>query len=205
MASAVYIVDDDGGLRGSLQALISTALDVPLKGFASGDAFLAERAALAPGCVVLDFNMPGISGLDVMHALKQDAEKFQVVFLTGQGDIALAVQALKAGAFDFLEKPCDPEVLLEAVRQATFQLERNAVAAERVRDAEAKIARLTGRESEVLTHLIRGRSNKVIAYELDISPRTVEIYRANVMDKLGVRSLSDALRIAFTAGLVLAH
>jgi len=124
--------------------------------------------------------------------------------LTGQGDVQLAVHAMKSGAFEFLEKPCDPHVLLRIVDQSFDRFETESVAAERARTARARIARLSARETDVLRGLIEGHPNKVIAHELSLSPRTVEIYRANLMDKLDVRSLSEALRIAFAAGLVTA-
>jgi two-component system response regulator FixJ len=126
--------------------------------------------------------------------------KFATIILTGHGAISIAVQALKLGAFDFLEKPCDPAVLIQLVEQACTALEEDQRAQSVVQNARDTIARLTPRERDVLTGLLEGRSNKAIGYDLDISPRTVEIHRANLMDKLGVRSLSEALRIAIAAG-----
>jgi two-component system response regulator FixJ len=144
--------------------------------------------------------MPGASGLDVLHALDGNSG-FVPIILTGQGNVSLAVQAMKAGALDFIEKPYEADQLLQIVDSAFARLEADTDAAARVDQASAKIARLSPRETDVLKGLIEGRSNKVIAYELDISPRTVEIYRANLMEKLEVRSLSEALRVAFAAGL----
>jgi two-component system response regulator FixJ len=145
--------------------------------------------------------MPGASGLDVLHVVGQRAN-FASVILTGQGNVGLAVQAMKAGALDFIEKPYEADQLMQVIDTAFSRLEQNSEAAARVDTAKSKIAKLSPRECDVLMGLIEGRSNKVIAYELDISPRTVEIYRANLMEKLEVRSLSEALRVAFAAGLI---
>ena len=200
MTRTVYIVDDDDAVRASLHTLLSIRNDLLIRSYRSGDAFLQEVNDLDPGVVLLDFHMPGATGLDVLVALNKDP-KFVAIVLTGQGNVGLAVQAMKAGALDFVEKPYEAEVLMQLVDAAFARLEQGSEAAARVNAAEAKIAKLSPRETDVLKRLIEGRSNKIIAYELDISPRTVEIYRANLMEKLEVRSLSEALRIAFAAGL----
>ncbi|WP_294258307.1 response regulator [uncultured Sphingomonas sp.] len=200
MTRTIYIVDDDDAVRASLHSLLSVRPDLIVRGYRSGDAFLEQEAELDPGVVLLDFHMPGSSGLDVLLKLDR-SPKFVPIVLTGQGNVGLAVQAMKAGALDFIEKPYEAEFLLKVIDQAFSKLEEDGEAAARTATAEAKIAKLSPRETDVLKGLIEGRSNKIIAYELDISPRTVEIYRANLMEKLEVRSLSEALRIAFAAGL----
>jgi two-component system, LuxR family, response regulator FixJ len=200
MTRTIYIVDDDDAVRASLHSLLSLRSDLVVRSYRSGDAFLEEVAELDPGVLLLDFHMPGATGLDVLQAIRGQPH-FASVVLTGQGNVTLAVQAMQAGALDFIEKPYEAEMLLELVENAFRQLERESESAARVDAAKSRISKLSPRETDVLKGLIEGRSNKIIAYELDISPRTVEIYRANLMDKLEVRSLSEALRIAFAAGL----
>jgi two-component system, LuxR family, response regulator FixJ len=197
----IYIVDDDDPVRASLQGLLSVRQNLLIRSFRSGDAFLEQVNELDPGVLLLDFNMPGSNGLDVLRALRPCGTRFVAIMLTGQGNIDMAVQAMKAGAMDFLEKPYDPAVLLQLVEAAFLQHEQQNAAAGRAEQAAARIATLSPRERDVLKGLIEGRSNKVIAFELDLSPRTVEIYRANLMQKLEVRSLSEALKIAFAAGM----
>jgi len=200
MTRTIYIVDDDDAVRASLHSLLSVRSDLVIRSYRSGDAFLAEAGELDSGVLLLDFHMPGASGLDVLHKLDGNSG-FVPIILTGQGNVTLAVQAMKAGALDFVEKPYEADLLLQIVDSAFSRLEADTDAAARVDLASAKIAKLSPRETDVLKGLIEGRSNKIIAYELDISPRTVEIYRANLMEKLEVRSLSEALRVAFAAGL----
>jgi two-component system response regulator FixJ len=202
MTRQVFIVDDDDPVRASLQSLLALQPNLLVRGFRSGDAFLAAMPELDPGVILLDVHMPGASGLDVLRLLHAQAPKFVPIIVTGQGNIVMAVEAMKAGAFDFIEKPYDHLSLLEVVSNAFAKLEETGANAVRADQARAKLAALSARETDVLMGLIAGRANKVIAYELDISPRTVEIYRANLMTKLGVRSLSEALRIAFCAGVV---
>ena len=201
MTRTIYIVDDDDAVRASLHSLLSVRGDLVIRSYRSGDAFLDEADELDPGVLLLDFHMPGASGLDVLNTVGQ-RPTFASVILTGQGNVGLAVQAMKAGALDFIEKPYEADQLMQVIDTAFSRLEQNSDAALRVDAAKSKIAKLSPRECDVLMGLIEGRSNKVIAYELDISPRTVEIYRANLMDKLEVRSLSEALRVAFAAGLI---
>jgi two-component system, LuxR family, response regulator FixJ len=202
MMRHIYLVDDDDAVRASLHSLLSLQSNLVIRSFRSGDGFLADAPALDPGVLLLDFHMPGANGLDVLHSLGGSGPKFAAVILTGVGNVPLAVQAMKAGAVDFVEKPYEAEMLLETIDLAFSRLERDGAAAQRVEAAQRKIAALSPRERDVLMGLIDGRANKVIAFELDISPRTVEIYRANLMTKLGVRSLPEALRIAFVAGLI---
>jgi len=204
MIRQAYVVDDDAPVRASLQGLLSAATSALVRGFPSGDAFLAEMSELEPGVVILDVNMPGTSGLDVLTTIRDAGRLDQLVpiVVTGQGNIAMAVEAMRAGALDFLEKPYDRASLLHFVEEGFRQIEEADAASRRGQAAQDKLSRLSARETDVLTGLIAGRPNKVIAYDLGISPRTVEIYRANLMDKLEVRSLSEALRIAFAAGLI---
>ena len=198
----IYVVDDDDDVRLSLQSLLSVLPNTLVWGFRSGDAFLERAEDLGPGVILLDYHMPGSTGLDVLREIRPYGSKFVAVVLTGHGEVSLAVEAMKCGALDFLEKPYEHDVLLETLNNASAQLEQSSEQVARVEGAKAKIERLSAREVQVMHGLIQGRSNKVIAYDLDLSPRTIEIYRANLMDKLEVNNLSDILRIAFTAGLV---
>lgn len=199
MTRTVYIVDDDDAVRASLHSLLSVRSDLIIRSYRSGDAFLEEAGDLDPGVLLLDFHMPGSTGLDVLESIQ--GKEFAAIILTGQGNVGLAVQAMKAGALDFMEKPYEAEQLMQVLERAFATLEESSETSARLDAAKSKISKLSPRETDVLRGLIEGRSNKVIAYELDISPRTVEIYRANLMEKLEVRSLSEALRIAFAAGL----
>lgn len=197
----IYIVDDDDPVRASLQSLLSVRRNLLIRSFRSGDLFLEQVEELDPGVLLLDFNMPGSNGLDVLRALRPFGNRFVSIVLTGKGSIDVAVQAMKIGAMDFLEKPYDPVVLLQLIDSAFVQHEQQHAMEERTAQAASRINALSPRERDVLKGLIEGRSNKVIAFELELSPRTVEIYRANLMQKLDVRSLSDALKIAFAAGM----
>ena len=202
MTRQIFIVDDDDPVRASLQSLLALQPNLLVRGFRSGDAFIAAMPELDPGVILLDVHMPGASGLDVLRLLHAQGPKFVPIIVTGQGNITMAVEAMKAGALDFIEKPYDHLSLLDVVANGFAKLEETGANAVRADQARAKLAGLSARETDVLMGLIAGRANKVIAYELDISPRTVEIYRANLMTKLGVRSLSEALRIAFSAGVL---
>ena len=196
---SVYIVDDDQAVRQSLHGLLSERPNLVIRVFASGDAFLDNIEARDGGVLLLDFQMPGRDGIEVMRALQDRGAKFLTIMLTGQGDISLAVQAMKAGATDFLEKPYDPHHLLNLLDEAFARFSETSGIAQRREQARERIARLSPREHEVLMGLIEGRPNKVIAHQLDLSPRTVELYRANMMEKLDVSSLSEALRLAYAA------
>ncbi len=203
MTRSIHLVDDDDAVRASLHALLSLRGDLIVRSFRSGDQFLADAPTLDPGVVLLDFHMPGANGLDVLNALsKADGGKFATIMLTGEGNVALAVAAMKAGALDFIEKPYDTDTLLAVLDSAFARQEQESITHEHAAEARARIGALSPRERDVLMGLIEGRANKVIAYELDISPRTVEVYRAKLMTKLDVRSLPEALRIAFAAGLI---
>lgn len=199
---SIYIVDDDQAVRAGLQSLLATQPSLMIFTYRSGNDFMAQIADLQPGCILLDYNMPGMSGRDVLAAIADLPCRFGAIVLTGQGAISIVLQAWKLGALDFLEKPCDPALLLQAVNSAFSVIEQDHEKFSVADRARKSIDSLTQREQDVLLGLIEGRPNKVIAYDLDISPRTVEIHRAKMMTKLGVRSLSEALRIAFAAGLV---
>lgn len=195
-----YVVDDEPTVRRSLALLLRSA-GFTAQDFDCGEAFLRAAAGLPFGCVLLDLRMPGMDGLEVQREMAARGVALPVVIVTAHGDIALAVQAMKAGACDFIEKPYKADAILQAVEAA---LARGDEERARTRDAEnaaALVAALTPRESQVLQGLLAGHPNKIIAFGLSVSPRTVEIHRANVMAKLGARSLSEAVRIALSAGL----
>lgn len=196
----VYIVDDDEAIRRSASFMLKTS-GFRVSSYDSGTAFLKAARSLEPGCVLLDIRMPGPDGLEVQRTLRDSGLLLPVVIMTGHGDISLAVQAMKAGAVDFIEKPFERPVLLGALEVARGRLAKEAAASGREQDAEARLNVLTARERDVLGGLANGLPNKTIAYDLGISPRTVEIHRANLMEKLGARSLSETLRLAFAAGL----
>lgn len=194
----VHLVDDDEAIRRSASFMLKTS-GFLVQTYESGVELLRKASSLEPGCILLDIRMPGMDGLEVQQKLQQSGVALPVVIMTGHGDVTLAVQAMKAGAVDFIEKPFEKAVLLSALEDAFQRLERGEATADRSRDAATRLQALTAREREVLDGLAQGLPNKTIAYDLGISPRTVEIHRANMMSKLGVRSLSEALRIAFSA------
>jgi two-component system response regulator FixJ len=196
----VHIVDDDESIRRSTSfALRTTGHDVTA--WASGTEFLREVRHVEQGCILLDIRMPDIDGLQVQQQLAERGVTMPVVMMTGHGDIAIAVRAMKAGAVDFLEKPFERAALMLAMEIAFDRIAAADDAAARAEAANVVLGVLTPRERDVLTGLAQGLPNKTIAYDLGISARTVEAHRANLMTKLDVRSLSDALRIAFAAGL----
>lgn len=194
----VHLVDDDEAIRRSVGFMLKTS-GFKVDSYESGVELLKAAPTLEPGCILLDIRMPGMDGLEVQAALKDKGISLPVIIMTGHGDVTLAVQAMKAGAVDFIEKPFEKAVLLAAVEHGVERLKRSAADAERADEAGVRLQALTARERQVLDGLSAGLPNKTIAYDLGISPRTVEIHRANVMSKLGVRSLSEALRIAFAA------
>ncbi|MFD2239118.1 response regulator FixJ [Aureimonas populi] len=194
----VHIIDDDAAVRDSLAFLLDTAgLDVAT--YPSAPAFLAALAAPARGCVVTDVRMPDMTGIDLLKRLRAQRLGLPVIVMTGHGDVPLAVEAMREGAADFIEKPFDDELLLAAVQAALEQEEGTFRCQEEQAEIDARIASLTARESQVLAGLVEGKANKQIAFELDISARTVEIYRANVMTKMKVRSLPELVRLALKA------
>jgi two-component system response regulator FixJ len=197
----VHVIDDDEGLRESLVFLLRTA-NIEVKSFTSAAAFLDTLPDPALSCVITDVRMPGISGIDLLRRMKELKITVPVIVITGHGDVALAVEAMKIGAVDFLEKPFDDEVLLASVeaalRQHSGEFKRESERAE----IEARLAALSPRERDVLGGLVAGRANKQIAFDLGISPRTVEIYRANLMNKMQAGSLSELVRMALIAGML---
>ncbi|GLV27259.1 response regulator FixJ [Sphingobium sp. Cam5-1] len=196
----IYVVDDDEAIRRSLSFLLKTS-GYAVRLFEGGTAFLKEAAGLEPGCVLLDVRMPDIDGLEVQRELRARGVMLPVVIMTGHGDIDMAVAAMKAGASDFIEKPFEKAALLGCVEAARRVAVADRGAGARAEDARARLNVLTDRERDVLDGLVEGLPNKTIAFDLGISPRTVEIHRANLMQKLEVKSLAEALRIAFHAGL----
>ena len=196
----VFVVDDDEAVRDSLRMLLeSDGLAVEV--FASGTEFLEANLSRRDGCVVLDVRLPDMNGLDLQHKLASLRIALPVILITGHGDIPMAVAAMKAGAVDFIEKPFPDGVLLDSVRRALGAASPAASKAPPDTESESRIARLSPREREVLEHLTIGRPNKLIAVELGISPRTVEIHRARVMEKTGAKSLSHLVRMALAAGI----
>ena len=194
----VHLVDDDDSVRRSVGFMLKTS-GFQVRPYGSGTELLKEAKPLEPGCILLDIRMPGMDGLEVQQALKDAGASLPVIIMTGHGDVPLSVKAMKAGALDFIEKPFEKAVLLSALEQGFASLQRAGDVRERAKDASVRLQVLTPREREVLDGLAEGHPNKTIAYDLGISPRTVEIHRANLMTKLGVRSLSEALRLAFAA------
>ena len=198
--SLVHVIDDDAALRDSLSFLLGTArLDV--KTYESAEAFLSALPGVNSGCIITDVRMPNMSGVDLLRKLNELQIALPVIVITGHGDVQLAVEAMKIGAADFIEKPFDDEMLLNAVRAALDRWkDKSKEISERSSYVE-KLETLSSRERDVLEGLIAGKANKVIAFDLGISPRTVEIYRANVMTKTGANSLPELVRMALLAGL----
>jgi two-component system response regulator FixJ len=197
----VYVIDDDEAVRQSLEFLLRTA-GFTVRSFESAKAFLEIMPQPRSGCIITDVRMPGISGIDLLRRVKELGLDIPVIMITGHGDISLAVEAMKIGATDFLEKPFDDDQLLAALRST---LSRDAGKAERkaeLAEIHDKLATLSNRERQVLEGLVAGSANKTIAFDLGISPRTVEIYRANLMTKMAAKSLSDLVRMAMMTGIL---
>jgi two-component system response regulator FixJ len=196
----VYVVDDDEGARDSLAFLIDCA-GLSVRSFPSGEAFLHTNLPMARACVVTDVRMPGMSGIELVTELKRRGARVPVIVMTGHADVPLAIQAMKSGVLDFIEKPFDDETMLDAIRKALAeQAGRCEAEAERARVLE-RITTLSPRERDVLKGLIEGHANKAIAYDLGLSARTVEVYRANVMMKMQARNLSELVRMVTIAEL----
>jgi len=195
----VHLIDDDEAIR-SAYSFVLEMNDLPARTYGSALEFLAIADTLKSGCIVTDVRMPEMSGLELVRKLKERRVDLPVVMITGHGDVPLAVEAMRAGVIDFIEKPFDDEALLRSIRMALdAKAESDAHVEERQR-FERALATLSGRETDVLRGVIAGKMNKVIAYELGISQRTVEVYRANVMSKTHANGLSDLVRIAMLAG-----
>lgn len=199
--AVIHLIDDDDGVRQSLAFSLTTA-GFAVRTYASAVAFLAELPGVQPGCVVTDVRMPEIDGLELQRRLNTQAVNLPVIIITGHGDVGLAVEAMKAGAIDFIEKPFDDDVLLAAIENAIERYDRTAQRALQAAQTRTRLASLSPRENEVLRGLIAGHPNKTIAYDLKLSARTVEVHRANVMTKMGAGSLSDLVRMALIADLL---
>ncbi|WP_298281711.1 response regulator FixJ [Acidocella sp.] len=193
-APVVHIVDDDEAVRAALAFLLG-AEGFAVRAFDSGVAFLDGLETMQPGCVVTDVRMPGLGGLDLQRELLKRRIALPVIVMTGHGDVKLAVEAMKAGAVDFLEKPFAPEAMLEAVRGALARYSEAAREAGVMAAVKARLEALTARERDVLEGLLAGLPNKSIAHDLGISARTVEVYRAGLMTKMGAANLPDLLRM----------
>lgn len=196
----IHVVDDDEAIRHSVGFLLRKA-GFHVETYVSGTAFLKAVDRETRGCVLLDVRMPEIDGLEVQARLAKLGIGMPVIILTGHGDVTLAVRAVKAGAIEFLEKPFERSALLKAIEEALDHANRGERSHLAAADALVRLSALTPRERDVLDGMVLGRPNKLIAYDLHISTRTVEVHRAKLMEKLGSRSLSDVLRIAFIGGL----
>jgi two-component system response regulator FixJ len=197
----VHVIDDDEASRQSLAFLLESAR-IEVKTYASARIFLDLSPDLTSSCIITDVRMPEISGIDLLRRLRELNVTAPVIVITGHGDVPLAVEAMKIGAADFLEKPFDDEMLLSSVRAALLHIDGQEKRSSERAAIESRIAALSNRERDVLTGLVAGRANKQIAFDLGISPRTVEIYRANLMNKMQAGSLSELVRMALIAGLV---
>jgi len=194
------VIDDDEAVRHSLAFLFECA-GLPVRTYESAAAFLPVATGLRGGCIVTDVRMPEMDGLALQRRLQELGIRLPVIVMTGHGDVPIAVQALKAGAADFIEKPFDDETLLIAVRAALEANRRSRAHDAEIESIATRLAGLTRRERQVLERLVAGQSNKTIAYDLGASPRTVEVHRARVMEKMGARSLSDLVRMALSVGV----
>jgi two-component system response regulator FixJ len=196
----VYIVDDDRDVRSSISFMLGIS-GMRTRPFASGLDFIDSLDHLEPGCILLDVRMPEIDGVEVLEELGKREINWPVIIMTGHGEVSLAVQTMKLGAIDFLEKPFEEDLLQACLSRASVALAKETGEAGIRREAKGRIERLTERERDVLQGLIGGLSNKLIAHRLGISLRTAEMHRANMMQRLGVKSLADALRLASQAGI----
>lgn len=200
-STTVHVIDDDDAVRHSLAFLLRSAM-IDVVTHESAAAFLSTAATAKAGCVITDVRMPDISGIDLLRRLQELKIGVPVIVITGHGDVPLAVEAMKIGAVDFLEKPFDDEVLLASVRSALNRQESDSKRQAERADIESRLAALSNRERDVLQGLVAGHANKRIAFDLGISPRTVEIYRANLMTKMQAASLSDLVRMAMIVGIL---
>jgi two-component system, LuxR family, response regulator FixJ len=197
----VYVIDDDEAMRDSLNFLLDSA-NYKVTLFETALAFLDALPGLEFGCVLSDVRMPGLDGIELLKRMKAGHSTFPILIMTGHGDVPLAVEAMKLGAVDFLEKPFEDDRLVAMIETAIHQAEPAARSEALTQDIAARIASLSPRERQVMDGLIAGLSNKLIARDYDISPRTIEVYRANVMTKMQANSLSELVRLAMRAGLL---
>ena len=199
--AVVHVIDDDEAVRQSLAFLLGTA-GLEVRTYDSATAFLDALPNVVAGCVITDVRMPVVGGLELLRRLRKLKLAVPVIVITGHGDVPLAVEAMKMGAADFLEKPFDDEALLASVRSALNALDRDRKREVERSEIESRLSGLSSREREVLEGLVAGQANKQIAHALGISPRTIEIYRANLMTKMQAASLSDLVRMAMIAGVI---
>jgi two-component system response regulator FixJ len=199
--SVVYVVDDDEGIRSRLEALLGGA-GLSVQSFESAKSFLAVFPQLAPGCVVTDVRMPEITGLELLRQVMISNPRTPVIVMTGMGDIRLAVDAMKGGAVDFLEKPFEDGPFLAAMYSALKSEKEGSKRNANIVAAQKKLASLSNRERQVLEELLAGNPSKIMAYNLGISARTIEKYRANLMDKMAAKSVADLVRVAMRAGVL---
>jgi len=197
----VHVIDDDAAVRESVEFLLR-ASGIAARTYDSASAFLDALPTVESGCIVTDVRMPGISGIDLLRRLGEMRITIPVIVITGHGDVPLAVEAMKVGAIDFIEKPFEDELLLESVRSALNRSRESASREAQRTELQARLSTLTSRERDVLNGLVAGKPNKIIAFDLAISPRTVEIYRANVMTKMEAASLSELVRMALVVGVL---
>jgi len=197
MEQTVFVVDDDAAIRDSLRMMLEMA-GYEVRDFASAQSFLSD-ADLQGGCLIVDVRMPGMGGLELQEELVRRKASIPVIVVTGHGDVPLAVRAMRAGAMDFVEKPFDQERMLQSVADALAAGQRAQSRAAEAQEARDLLSLLTPREKEILDQLVKGHANKVVAHQLGISPRTVEIHRASIMEKLHARNLSNVVRTALAA------
>jgi FixJ family two-component response regulator len=196
----IHVVDDDPSFRTAVTRLLRAAR-YEVRGYASAAEFLDSDPCADPGCILLDLRMPGVGGLDLQQSLARLEERLPIIFLTGHGDIPASVRAMKAGAVDFLTKPVRREALLRAVQNALDVDAKGRAARAVLRDLQNRYENLTPREREVLVHVVSGRLNKQIAFDLGTAERTIKAHRASVMEKLGVESVAELVRLAQELGI----
>jgi FixJ family two-component response regulator len=196
----IHVVDDDASFRTAVMRLLRAA-KYEVRGYASASEFLDSDPCATPGCILLDLRMPGVSGLDLQQSLEHMDEPLPIVFLTGHGDIPASVRAMKAGAVDFLTKPVRREALLAAVQNALSLDAKGRAARAVLRELQNRYENLTPREREVLVHVVSGKLNKQIAFDLGTAERTIKAHRASIMEKLGVQSVAELVRLAQELGI----
>jgi two-component system response regulator FixJ len=199
--AVVHVIDDDEAVRESLMFLLRT-VGLAVRTYENATAFLRDEPKTKTGCIVTDVRMPDISGIDLLHRLKELQVHLPVIVITGHGDVPMAVEAMKSGALDFLEKPFNDDAMLAAVNAALRHHGADAKREAERAEITEKLATLSNRERQVLEGLVAGHPNKTIAFDHGISPRTVEIYRANLMSKMQAGSLSDLVRMALVGGIL---
>jgi two-component system response regulator FixJ len=197
-AGPIYVVDDDSGMRESLRFLLESR-GFAATAFASAQDFLRSGLGQGNGCVIVDVRMPDMTGLELQQQLNAQNSHLQVVVITGHADVGMAVGAMKAGAIDFIEKPFSDEALLASVSRALERSRRRSARRDSSAEIDERLQTLTAREREVFDHLVTGNPHKAIAYELKISPRTIEVHRSRIMQKLGARSLADLVRMTIAS------